>query len=151
MMQPGQRDPYRRDLRPWSDPLIQAAPADAPYPIAPPEEEPVVAELVDAAPPKRNIEPIDDFSWSPAQMAPEEFDFRFSLRDLMLLMTAAAMLFALMGQLPRPVFAGVAGGLSLLVLAVLSFVEVTHPVLKMGWWLLFAVYLIASLTAAIGS
>jgi hypothetical protein len=111
-------------------------------------EEPVVADLADAPPP-RKIEPIEDFCWSPAQMAPEQFDFRFSLRDLMLLVTASAVLFALMGQLPRPVFAGVAGGFSLLMLAVLSFVEVKHPLLRMGWWLLFAIYLVASAAAAL--
>ena len=149
MSQPGKRDRYWRDLRPWSDPLIKAPPADDPYPVSPPEEEPVVAEMVDPSPPKPTVEPFDDSDYPPPPWHDETASFRFSLMELMLLMTTAAALFALMGRLPRPLFAGVAGGLALLMLGVLSFIEVRHPLLNVGWWLLFAVYLVASLTAAL--
>jgi hypothetical protein len=147
MTEPHHRDRYWRALRPWSDPVLQAPAAKSPYPLAPPDEEPILAEIADHSPPARHVEPIDD---TPYLLPPAEpRQCHFSLWEMMLLVTMACVLFALMGQLSRPVFAGVAGALSLLLLGVLSFSESRHPILGLGWWLLFAIYLIASLSAAL--
>lgn len=144
-------DPYGRPLRPWADPLLDTPSADTPYSVLPPEEPPVLAELADDsdAPPPRKIELLDDPSLDQPPTDADASERRFSLFGLMVLMTAAAVLFALMGQLPRPIFAGAAGGLSLLMLACLSLVEVQNPLFRYGWWLLFLTYLIASGTAAV--
>lgn len=86
-----------------------------------------------------------------AASVPVELDeSQFSLRSLLILITLFSLLFAGMGQLPRPLFAGLAGGASLAVLILHGVLGSRHVLLRWGWWLLFATYLVASLMAGLG-
>ena len=145
MSNPSERNPAPLPLRPW---------VEGP-PLKPIEEEYSVQRGLMASEAPSRLAPRSDSSPVPilAQPVPvpaELEESQFSLRSLLILITLFSLLFAGMGQLSRPVFAGLAGGASLAVLIVHSILGSRHMLLRWGWWLLFATYLLASLMACLG-
>lgn len=70
-------------------------------------------------------------------------DSHFSLTGLMGLVTLAAVIMAVGIRLPRPVFAGAMGFLTLLTAIVISLADIKSLLLHFAWWLLLAIYLAA--------
>jgi hypothetical protein len=55
-----------------------------------------------------------------------------------------------MSRLPRPVFAGLLGGLTVLLMLLQAFFEPRHSMFFYGWWALLGFYLLACGMAAAG-
>jgi hypothetical protein len=82
--------------------------------------------------------------------AEREEQRQFTLRDLFLLVTFCAMLSVPLSRLPREMFAGLIGGMTVLLMFVESFCERRHAFLRYGWWALLATYLSACAMAVAG-
>jgi hypothetical protein len=113
---------------------------------------PIEPEIVDETPAERQRKPFLPLPEAPDPIIalPGAEESQFSLRDMMILVTFASVLFAGMAQLPKSVFAGAAGLTTLVMLGVFSLVPPRHPLMRYGWWLLFATYLLAAMLATVG-
>jgi hypothetical protein len=69
---------------------------------------------------------------------------RFSLANLLLLVTCAAVVLAVGRMLPPPIFAGVCGTVAFFYLVLLSVLQVQSAMWHVGWWLLLVTYLAAA-------
>lgn len=81
----------------------------------------------------------------PLTSLPDE-NSRFSVKTLLMMMTIAALVFAIGRQLTPAVFAGVCGLLTLVYpLIIMAFARdsLYSPQLRQIWWLLLAIYLIS--------
>jgi len=74
-------------------------------------------------------------------------DLQISLKEVMGLTALACVLLGIGRWIPLPVFAGVLGLMALVSLAVASFTEIDSRIVRLVWWTLMAVYLIASIAA----
>jgi hypothetical protein len=75
---------------------------------------------------------------------------QFTLRDLFVLVTACALLSLPLGRFPRPMFAGLVGGLTVLWMFMQTFFEPRHALVRYGWWALLCMYLTACAMAVAG-
>ena len=80
---------------------------------------------------------------------PRDVESQFTLRDLFVLVTVCAVISLPLSRLPRPIFAGLIGGLTVLLMFVQAF-EPRHMLFRCGWWLLLGLYLITCAMAAAG-
>ena len=67
---------------------------------------------------------------------------QFSLSGLLLLVTFVAVLMGPMVWLPRPVFAGLVGLASIVVLVVISIFNTRHMIVHIAWWLMLVMYVL---------
>lgn len=77
----------------------------------------------------------------------EADEARFSLAWMFVLMTGVAVILALGRQVRPEIFAGVCGAGVLISLAVISVLRIRWVVIHVAWWLLLAIYLLASAMA----
>jgi hypothetical protein len=75
---------------------------------------------------------------------------QFTLRDMFALVTFCAVLSLPLSHLPRPVFAGLIGGVTVMLMIVQTFFESRHALIRYGWWALLGVYLMACAMAVAG-
>lgn len=93
---------------------------------------------------------------SPAELSVEELNSiretvlgqdpelrRFSMWDLLVIVTAASLVLAVGTYLSRPVFAGIVGMATLLSMVTLSAMKHPPAALQVGWWILLLIYLMA--------
>lgn len=78
----------------------------------------------------------------PAEPVADE-DRRFSLAGLLAVVTICCVALAIGARLPRPMFAGLLGLLTLAALALLALAEVQWALARLSWWVLLAMYLLA--------
>lgn len=78
----------------------------------------------------------------------EKFELRFTLKQLMVAVLLASILFSGLHWLPPVAYAGFAGLIALLGLVVLATVNPASPTPYFIWWVVLGVYLIASTIAA---
>ena len=74
---------------------------------------------------------------------------QFSLSGLLLLVTFVAVLMGPMVWLPRPVFAGLLGLASIVVLVVISIFNTRHMIVHVAWWLMLVMYVLSVFAAFI--
>ena len=107
------------------------------------------------------LEPADDRkTWPPSALLAEAAvreafagpaeRRQFTLRDMFALVTFCALLSWPLSRLPRPVFAGVIGGVTVILMIVQTFFEPRHALMRYGWWALLGVYLMACALAVAG-
>lgn len=80
----------------------------------------------------------------------EQIERQFSLRELFLLVTVCALLSLPLRMMPRAAFAGLIGGLTVVLMFLQSFFQPRHALFYYGWWLLLGLYLIACGLAVAG-
>lgn len=131
-------------------------------PIEQPEEfqlSPRPADAAPAKPPAANSSaPREEWPESARQVeaavreafAEDQVERQFSLRELFLLVTVCALLSVPLRMLPRAAFAGLIGGLTVLLMFLQSFFQPRHALFYYGWWLLLGLYLIACGLAVAG-
>jgi len=85
----------------------------------------------------------------PGIAAPEERPFQFSLAELMLLITLAAVVLGLLRLVSAEWSAGLTGLGVLIYLVALAFWGPRWPILYVAWWAMFVVYLLACLAAIV--
>ena len=106
---------------------------------------------------EENVEPLPplpnevDEIWQKAR-ARREFHFRFSMRQLMAAMTAAAVIFGLVHVLGGPAPAATLLGLIALFGLVIHALGVEPPeIVVFGWWLVLVMYVLLSIIGAVWS
>ena len=116
----------------------QTSPPDKDYPLSPRDSRVIERDtdaLSDEAP-----EEVDP--WAPR---PEEY--QFSLAELMLLVTAAAVVLGILRLFP-PKWSAMAAGLGALVcLIALAVRNPSWAILYVGWWVLFLIYVLTCAAA----
>ena len=80
---------------------------------------------------------------------PPKIPFQYSLADMFVLTTAVAVFMSIMSLFPLHTIAGVSGLGALFSLILLIFWPPEQPLLRLGWWVLFALYLLACIGAII--
>jgi hypothetical protein len=93
--------------------------------------------------PPLDLSPADVQRIKDAICPPPPADERFSLGGLFAIVTAAAVLLGVGIRLPRPLFAGLAGVATLVGIAVLSLSNSPSAALRVAWWVLLVIYLLA--------
>lgn len=138
--------PYRIDANTWRE-IVAAPEVDAPYPVAPQSGRPPSrgARLL-ALHAERSTREQRAADQIIGQLADPQ---RFTLRRLLFIFTLASVVFAVGAQLPRAVFAGTAGLAALATALVSRWLVGDSAPAKLAWWTLMAVYLLASLFAAL--
>lgn len=68
---------------------------------------------------------------------------RFSMWDLLCVVTVASLVLAVGTYLPKPIFAGALGMTTLISMVALSAMKHPPAVLQIGWWILLLIYLMA--------
>jgi hypothetical protein len=91
-----------------------------------------------------------DQTWQEA-MAREKFRFRFSMSELMIAMTIAAVIFGLVQILGGEVAATMLGFIALFGLVVHALGLEPPGVVVLGWWLILALYVLLSIAVAVWS
>lgn len=142
--------PYRIDADTWQE-IVAAhdaeGPGAEPYSMAPQSGQPPTrgARLL-----ARHAERLSQEQRAADQIIGRLADpQRFTLRRLLFIFTLASVVFAVGAQLPRAVFAGTAGAAALFMALVSRwFIGESAPA-KLAWWTLMAIYLLASLFAAL--
>lgn len=110
--------------------------------------EPPVSTKIEPLPPLPNE--VDEI-WQKAG-ARREFHFRFSMRQLMAAMTAAAVIFGLVQVLGGPAPAATLLGLIALFGLVIHALGVEPPeIVVFGWWLVLVMYVLLSIIGAVWS
>jgi hypothetical protein len=111
------------------------------YPLAP---SPPTKEIIPQVPPNINSpSPYDP---------PPKIPFQYSLADMFVLTTAVAVFMSIMSTISLfslPTIAGACGLGALFSLILLIFWPPGQPLLRIGWWVLFALYLLACIGALI--
>jgi hypothetical protein len=114
-----------------------------------PEEGYSVAPLppgVTEVPPLRvPLRPAKNLLYEPAEKKP----FQYTLADMFALTTAVAMFMSILSFFPLPTIAGASGVGALFSLILLAVWPPDQPLLRLGWWVLFALYLLACIGAII--
>jgi hypothetical protein len=85
-----------------------------------------------------------------AKIASPEDPTRFTLTGLFALVTVASLVFACGRWLPRGLFAGVSGLAAMLSLVMAKWFRRGGAVFHLAWWMLFGIYLFASIMAMMG-
>ncbi|HVC93363.1 MAG TPA: hypothetical protein VND64_06710 [Pirellulales bacterium] len=86
----------------------------------------------------------NEIKWVKETLWPsDESEQRFSLTGMFGIVTAAAVVLAVGIRLPRPVFAGLTGFATLAGMAVLSLMNSPPFALRIAWWVLLGIYLLA--------
>ena len=80
---------------------------------------------------------------------PPKIPFQYSLADIFVLTTSVAVLMSILKFFPLHTIAGVSGLGALLSLILLLIWPPERPLLRLGWWVLFALYLLACIGAII--
>jgi hypothetical protein len=80
----------------------------------------------------------------------EQVERQFSLRELFVLVTVCAILALPLRLMPRAAFAGLIGGLTVVLMFLQTFFQPRTALLYYGWWLLLGLYLIACGLAVAG-
>ena len=83
-------------------------------------------------------------------LAEDPVETQFTLRDLFVLVTVCGLLSLPLSRLPRPMFAGLIGGVTVLWMFLQSFFAPRHALVRYGWWLLLCLYLLACGMAVLG-
>lgn len=124
--------------------------SDAPPPDSP-DEYPLSPEVLE-----ENVEELEHARKLLAQRAAEldqphddPHDSRFSLAWVFVLVTGAALLLAWGRQMRPENFAAVCGVAVLVALALISALRIRWVVIHVAWWLLLAIYLLASALAVV--
>ncbi len=145
-----ERAPYRIDANTWQE-IVAASdvdgPVDEPYAIAPQAGQPPTrgARLL-----AKHAERLTQEQRAADQIIGRVNDpRRFTLRRLLFIFTLASIVFAVGAQLPRAVFAGTAGAAALAMALVSRWLVGESAPAKLAWWTLMAIYLLASLFAAL--
>jgi hypothetical protein len=102
---------------------------------------------IDADSPADRAKPslsANEVKWIKETLWPaDESDERFSLAGLFGIVTATAVVLAVGIRMPRPVFAGLTGFATLIGIAVLSLMNSPPFTLRIAWWVLLGIYLLA--------
>jgi hypothetical protein len=113
-------------------------PADEEYPVLPPDP-----ERVDYKP---ALEPfdLDELLESKEKEAAR---FQFSLAELLMLVAVASLVLGVLGCFP-PKYAAFLAGLGALVsMLVLAVLKPSRPIIYLGWWVVFGIYLLMCVAA----
>ncbi|MBA4018283.1 MAG: hypothetical protein C0483_14035 [Pirellula sp.] len=140
------RAPYCVDANSWQE-IVAATDADEPYAVAPQIGQPPTrgARLL-----ARHAERLTQEQRAADQVIGRLSDpQRFTLRRLLFIFTLASVVFAVGAQMPRAVFAGTAGGAALAMALVSRWLVGESAPAKLAWWTLMAIYLLASIFAAL--
>jgi len=141
-----ERAPYRIDANTWQE-IVAAREVDEPYAVAPQIGQPPTrgARLL-----AKHAERLTQEQRAADQIIGRVNDpRRFTLRRLLFIFTLASVVFAVGAQLPRAVFAGTAGSAALAMALVSRWLVGESAPAKLAWWTLMAIYLLASLFAAL--
>jgi hypothetical protein len=130
-----------------------------PNPADPPSEDPVPENDYPLTPDSADSErvPLSMLPWlGPEKTEPppaERPGFRFSIADLLLVMTGTALVMGGLRRLcgPPPIFAGVAGIGVMLGTVFLAFMKPDRPVFHLAWWAMLAIYLAACVVALVSN
>lgn len=106
--------------------------------------------VADAEDPRKTPPEIPPPHFPSAPPEPSE-PIRYSLRELMALITVAAVLFASMRLIGAAVFAAVAGVLGFVMLVIISVAKPTRGVIHIAWVVLMIVYAVACVAAFVES
>ena len=89
---------------------------------------------------------------APSKPEPTRFNdpSRFTLRNLLLVITLASVVMGIGVRFPRPVFAGAAGLAALVTAVSASWLRSGGAVLQLAWWTLLGIYLMACGFALLG-
>jgi hypothetical protein len=68
---------------------------------------------------------------------------RFTLRNLLLVITMASIVLAIGVRFPRPIFAGAAGVAALVTAVAASWMRGSGAAMQLAWWTLLGIYLMA--------
>ena len=109
------------------------------YPLAP---SPPAKEIIPQVAPKIS------FQESPYDPPPKH-PFQYTLADMFVLTTAVAVFMSILSLFSLPTIAGASGLGALFSLILLIFWPPGQPLLRIGWWVLFALYLLACIGAII--
>jgi hypothetical protein len=111
------------------------------YPVAP--LPPGVGEIPELKIPPRPHRP---FIYESAE---KKEPFQYTLADMFALTTAVAMFMSILSFFPLPTIAGASGIGALFSLILLAIWPPEQPLLRLGWWVLFVLYLLACIGAII--
>ncbi|MGA2060290.1 MAG: hypothetical protein ABSG67_07390 [Thermoguttaceae bacterium] len=109
------------------------------YPLAP---SPPAKEIIP------QVAPRISFHVSPHDPPPKT-PFQYTLADIFALTTGVAVFMSILKFFPLHTIAGVSGLGALFSLLLLIFWPPERPLLRLGWWVLFALYLLACIGAII--
>lgn len=74
---------------------------------------------------------------------------QYTLRTLLIVLTGASVIFALGTRVPRPVFAGLLGLAVFLTALCSSWIRHSGAWVRLSWWTLMAIYLLAGIFAVL--
>jgi hypothetical protein len=80
---------------------------------------------------------------------PEKGPFQYTLADLFALTTGVAVFMSILSVFPLPTLAGASGVGALFSLILLTVWPPDQPLLRLGWWVLFVLYLLTCIGAII--
>ncbi len=72
----------------------------------------------------------------------EQSRFQFSVGEMLLLVGAIALFMGALGYFPREYAAGLAGLGALASMLVLILLKPTQPIVRLGWWIVLAIYVL---------
>jgi hypothetical protein len=76
----------------------------------------------------------------------ESSRFQFSVAEMLLLVGVVALFLGILGCFPREYAAGLAGLGALVSMLVLILLKPTQPIIRLGWWIVLAIYALMALT-----
>ena len=100
--------------------------------------------------PATNLSGLDDGASCKPEPARFNDPSRFTLRNLLLVITLASVVLAIGVRFPRPYFAGAAGLAALVTAVSASWLRSGGAVLQLAWWTLLGIYLMACGFALVG-
>ena len=116
----------------------ETQPSDGEYAVRPPDP-----ERVDYKP---ALEPFDLDELLDSQEK-EAARFQFSLAELLMLVAVASIVLGILGCFP-PQYAAFLAGLGALVsMIVLAVLKPSRPIVYLGWWVVFGIYLLMCVAA----
>jgi len=111
--------------------------ADDEYVVLPPDPERVEGTL---SRPSRDINEVF------TEAEKEQSRFQFSVAEMLLLVGAVALFLGVLGCFPREYAAGLAGFGALASMLVLILLKPTQPIVRLGWWIVLAIYVLQVVT-----
>ncbi|MCE9557142.1 MAG: hypothetical protein K8T91_27660 [Planctomycetes bacterium] len=126
--------------QPSAETLAHSGPADTLPDLQPLED------LEDNNPRKLHSIPPPHFP-PPPEIQPELI--RYSLLELLVLITLTAVMLASIRLLGAAVFAGLTGVLGFFMLVFISLAKPTRGIIHVAWWVLLTVYLVAAVAAVL--
>lgn len=110
---------------------------DGTYPVLPPNPERVVGPT-----PAPSVD-INELCTAAEKQASR---FQFSVAEMLLLVGLVALFLGILGCFPREYAAGLAGLGALASMLVLILLKPTQPIVRLGWWIVLAIYAMMVLT-----